>query len=118
MERRLARHERRVGAYFFSVLLAVLAGCGYRLGRILIAYIVALVLFAAAYFAAGVWLGATHLEWYEALLVSLTAIHSRVFITTFGLDSIQAWIAAVESVVGIVIEGVFVAMLIQRFFGR
>jgi hypothetical protein len=74
-------------------------------------------LFATAYFAAGVWLGATHLEWYEALLVSLTAIHGRVFITTFGRDSIQAWIAAVESVVGIVIEGVFVAMLIQRFFG-
>jgi hypothetical protein len=63
-------------------------------------------------------LGATHLEWYEALLVSLTAIHGRVFITTFGLDSIQAWIAAVESGVGIVIEGVFAAMFIQRFFGR
>jgi pentapeptide repeat protein len=65
MERRLARHERRVGAYFFSVLLAVLAGYGYRLGRILIAYIVALVLFATAYFAVGMWLGATHLEWYD-----------------------------------------------------
>ncbi len=37
MERRLARHERRFGAYFFSVLLAVLAGYGYRLGRIIVA---------------------------------------------------------------------------------
>jgi uncharacterized protein YjbI with pentapeptide repeats len=53
MEHRLARHERRVGAYFFSVLLAVLAGYGYRLGRILVAYIVALVVFASAYLRQG-----------------------------------------------------------------
>jgi hypothetical protein len=33
------------------------------------------------------------------------------------LDTIlAAWVAAIESVVGIVIEGVFVAMLIQRLF--
>jgi uncharacterized protein YjbI with pentapeptide repeats len=118
LQRQLLRRQRKLGAYLFSVLLAVLAGYGYRLGRILIAYSLALVLFATAYFATGMWLGGTHLEWYEALLVSLTAIHGRVFITTFGLDSMQSWVAAVESVVGIVIEGVFVAMLIQRFFGR
>jgi hypothetical protein len=41
-----------------------------------------------------------------------------VFITPFGLDSLQSWVAAVESVVGIVIESTFVAVLIQRFFGR
>jgi hypothetical protein len=49
--------------------------------------------------------------------VSLTAIHGRVFFEQFGF-SLKSWIAAVESVVGIVIEGVFVAMLIQRFFSR
>ena len=54
----------------------------------------------------------------EALLVSLTAIHGRVFFTQFGLDNMQAWVAAGESVAGIVIEGTFVAMLVQRFFGR
>jgi hypothetical protein len=31
--------------------------------------------------------------------------------------SLTAWVAAVESVVGTVIEGIFVAMLVQRFFG-
>jgi hypothetical protein len=36
-------------------------------------------------------------------------------IARLALDSAQAWIATVESVVGIVIEGAFVAMLIQRF---
>jgi hypothetical protein len=120
LQRRVYRLQgiRKLGAYLFSLLLAVLAGYGYRLWRILLAYVLALTLFATAYFVAGTWLGGNHLEWYEALLVSLTAIHGRVFITSFGLDSIQSWVAAAESVVGIVIEGVFVAMLIQRFFGR
>jgi hypothetical protein len=45
-------------------------------------------------------------------------IHGRVFFAKLALDSVQAWIATVESVVGIMIEGVFVAMVIQRFFGR
>ena len=35
-----------------------------------------------------------------------------------ALDTLQSWLATLESIVGIVIEGVFVAMLIQRFFGR
>jgi hypothetical protein len=32
------------------------------------------------------------------------------------LDSAQAWITTVQSVVGVAIAGVFVAMLIQRYF--
>ncbi len=118
LQRELYRRQRKVGAYLFSLLIAALSGYGYRLGRILIAYGLSLAVFAAAYFTAGQWFGAAHLTWYQAILVSLTAIHGRVFFEQFGLNSIQSWIAAVESVVGIVIEGVFVAMLIQRFFGR
>ena len=118
LQRKLYRRQRKVDAYLFSLLIAALAGYGYRLGRILLAYGLSLAVFAAAYFTAGQWFGAAHLTWYQAILVSLTAIHGRVFFEQFGLNSIQSWIAAVESVVGIVIEGVFVAMLIQRFFGR
>jgi uncharacterized protein YjbI with pentapeptide repeats len=120
MERRLARHERRVGAYFFSVLLAVLAGYGYRLGRIVVAYISVVAAFALAFLAAR-YLSGILIDWEqvgEATQISLNAIHGRVFFAQIALDSVQAWIATVESVVGIVIEGVFVAMLIQRFFGR
>jgi hypothetical protein len=58
------------------------------------------------------------MPWYHALLISFTAIHGRVFLGQFGLDSPLSWIAGIEAVTGIVIEGVFVAMLIQRFFGR
>jgi hypothetical protein len=118
LQREVLRRQRKVGGYLFSMLLATLASYGYRLWRILIAYGLTLTVFAAAYFAAGQWFGATHLSPSEALLVSLTAIHGRVFFAAFGLDSSQSWIAAVQSVVGIVIEGTFVAMLIQRFFGR
>ena len=50
--------------------------------------------------------------------ISLNAIHGRVFFAQFGLDTAQSWIATAESVVGIVIEGVFVAVLIQRLFAR
>jgi hypothetical protein len=54
----------------------------------------------------------------DAFQISLNAIHGRVFFAQFGLDTVQSWLATGESIVGIVIEGVFVAMLIQRFFGR
>jgi hypothetical protein len=120
MERRLARHERRVGAYFFSVLLAVLAGYGYRLGRIVVAYL-SVVLFFAALFLGARYLGGGTIDVTQvtdSLQISLNAIHGRVFFVQFGLDTAQSWIATIESVVGIVIEGVFVAMLIQRFFGK
>jgi hypothetical protein len=50
------------------------------------------------------------------LQISLNTIHGRVFFVQFGLDTLQSWIATIESVVGTVIEGVFVAMLFQRLF--
>jgi uncharacterized protein YjbI with pentapeptide repeats len=117
-QREVFRRQGKSGAYLFSLLLAILAGYGYRLRRILFAYGSALIVFAIAYFATGQWFGGTHLAMHQAILVSLTAIHGRVFFSSFGLDNVQSWIAAVQSVVGIVIEGVFVAMLVQRFFAR
>jgi hypothetical protein len=55
---------------------------------------------------------------WDSFLVSLSAIHGRATFEQLGPWSPAAWVAAGESVIGIVIEGVFVAMLIQRFFGR
>ncbi|HEX9414433.1 MAG TPA: hypothetical protein VF916_13085, partial [Ktedonobacterales bacterium] len=54
----------------------------------------------------------------DAAQISLNAIHGRVFFAQFGLDTAQSWIATGESICGIVIEGVFVAVLIQRLFSR
>jgi hypothetical protein len=81
MERRLARHERRVGAYLFSVLLAVLAGYGYRLGRIVVANVTVVAAFALAFLVARYFAG-TVIDWVQvadAAQISLNAIHGRVF---------------------------------------
>jgi len=116
LQRAVLRRQRQYGRWLFSLLLAVLSGYGYRLGRMLAAYGVVLVAFATAFYLGGARFG-PRLEWYQALLVSFTAIHGRVFFEQFGLNSVLSWVAATESVVGLVIEGVFVAMLVQRFFG-
>jgi len=120
LQRTRYRLQRRFGQWLFSCALFLLAGYGYRIGRILLAYILVVSVFAAGYYATGL-LDLPHvhpLAWNEALVLSLTTIHGRVFTNPFDLDSIQAWLGAAEAVFGIVIEGVFVAMLIQRFFGR
>jgi hypothetical protein len=54
----------------------------------------------------------------QAAQISLNAVHGRVFFAQFGLDTVQSWIATAESIVGIIIEGIFVAVLIQRLFSR
>jgi hypothetical protein len=117
LERAVLRRQGQYGRWLFSLLLAALSGYGYRLGRILVAYGIALAAFATAFYAGGA-VFSPHLAWYQALLISFTAIHGRVFFEQFGLNSVLSWVAATESVVGIVIEGVFVAMLVQRFFAR
>ena len=122
LQRPLLRLQRKLGAYLFSWLLAGLAGYGYRLRRIFIVYGLAVLLFALGYFLAGGVTPQAHLslqqQVLDALQVSLNAIHGRVFFTQLGLNTLQSWLATLESIVGIVIEGVFVAMLIQRFFAR
>lgn len=115
------RFQRRWDLWLIWLLFGVLSGYGYSLRRIVFSYLLILLIFAATYFVVGlphsqpVSLPQNALD---AFLVSLSAIHGRVFFEQLGAYSIQAWIAAIESVAGIVIEAIFVAMLIQRFFNR
>jgi uncharacterized protein YjbI with pentapeptide repeats len=124
LQRRVLRLQGigALGAYLFSLLLAVLAGYGYRLWRIAIAYILTVMFFAVGYlvarYLASPGQAPTGEEALNAMQISLNAIHGRVFFAQFGLDTLQSWLATIESIVGIVIEGVFVAMLIRRFFDR
>jgi hypothetical protein len=117
LQREVLRRQGSWGRWAFSWLLAALSGYGYRLWRILVAYVLTLAGFAVAFYLAGLFV-APHLTLYEAAIVSFTAIHGRVFLGQFGLDSTLSLIAGIEAVFGIVIEGVFVAMLVQRFFVR
>ena len=72
--------------------------------------------FALAYYLTG-FLPTEHvLSPAEAVVMSITTIHGRVFTSPFNLDSVRAKIAAAQAVIGLAIEGIFVAMLIQRLF--
>src|SRR5262249_3779072 len=121
MQRKRHLHQRDVGAYLGSGLLALVAGYGYRLWRVLAGYGAVLLGFTVLYWLAGVHssLGEPRLRaLWDSFLVSLSAIHGRTTFEQLGPWSFPAWVASVESVVGIVIEGVFVAVLIQRLFAR
>jgi uncharacterized protein YjbI with pentapeptide repeats len=121
LERQVLFRQGKLGRWLFSWLLAALSGYGYRMWRILAAYSAVLLTFAIVY-----WLMGVHSfphesglqAFWDSFLVSLSAIHGRTTFEQLGAWSPAAWVAAVESVVGIVIEGVFIAMLVQRFFAR
>jgi uncharacterized protein YjbI with pentapeptide repeats len=104
--------------YLFSLFLAALTGYGYRMWRILVAYALLNVLFASLYYLFGVFYAPPHLAWTQALIVSVTAFHGRVFSSAFLPGSPQSTVTAFEAVTGLIFEGVFIAMLTQRFFGR
>ncbi|HEV8193450.1 MAG TPA: hypothetical protein VGP82_18460 [Ktedonobacterales bacterium] len=120
-QRAVLRKQRKLGGYLFSLLLAALAGYGYRLGRIVVAYALIFGVLAAASLASDEVSGQAPLtvpHAFDALQISLNAVHGRVVFAQFHLDTLHSWLATAEAIVGIGIEGVFVAMLIQHFFGR
>ncbi len=109
---------RKLGAYTGFWFLASIAGYGYRPGRSILAYMFIIAGFAAAYFTLGTPSGHA-LTWYESLVVSLTAFHGRGFFATqYSPGDPQSIIAAVEAVVGLLIEITFIATFTQRFFAR
>jgi hypothetical protein len=118
MQRGLRFQRRQFGRWVVLWGLAALSGYGYRLGRIFAAYAIVVLTFAALFLLPTFLNGVvpTLQQGADALQISLNAIHGRVFFVQFGLDTLQSWLATAESVIGIVIEGVFVAMIIQRLF--
>jgi hypothetical protein len=62
---------------------------------------------------------APHLTWDEALVLSISSFHGRGFFTSgISLGDTLARLAAVEAVVGLLIEITFIATFTQRFFAR
>jgi hypothetical protein len=118
IQRGLRFQRWQFGRWFVSWGLALLSGYGYKLGRIFAAYAIVVLTFAALFLLPTVLNGTvpTIQQTADAMQISLNAIHGRVFFVQFGLDTLQSWLATAESVIGIVIEGVFVAMIIQRLF--
>jgi uncharacterized protein YjbI with pentapeptide repeats len=110
--------QGKMGSYLFSACLDLLAGYGYKPGRSLIAYLVVIFGFMGLYLlnAQGT---AVHLRWDEALVLSVSSFHGRgFFLQWVTLGDVFARLAALEAVLGLLIEISFIATFTQRFFGR
>jgi hypothetical protein len=118
LQRKALRLRRRWGAAFGSWVLDLISVYGYQPIRSVIAYLLIIALFSGAYFGLGV-LYAHPLSWNEAIVVSLTAFHGRGFFSiAFSPGDPQAALAAIEAVIGLLIEITFIATFTQRFFSR
>ncbi|HLY30607.1 MAG TPA: pentapeptide repeat-containing protein, partial [Ktedonobacterales bacterium] len=117
LQRTVFRRQRRYGQYLFSLFLDGVAGYGYRIQRIGVTYVSALTLFALLYFFIGQASGHP-MSVAAAIITSVTAFHGRVFAGGFTPGDALSWVTAAEAVIGVIVEGVFIAMLTQRFFGR
>lgn len=109
---------RKLTAYLGSWFLWLIAGYGYRPLWSFATYLLVVTVFGLAYWALGIQTGHT-LTWNEAVVVSVTAFHGRgFFATAFQPGDPQAAAAAVEAVIGLLIEITLIATFTQRFFAR
>jgi uncharacterized protein YjbI with pentapeptide repeats len=112
--RRARLRQFRLLRYTGSWLLAMLAGYGYRPGRAILAYLLVVGAFAAAYFELTA--GGTALSWSDALIASMTAFHGRGFFpTTLPFGGLRATLATGEALAGLFMEIGVVIAFIQRY---
>ena len=118
LQARVLRLQGKPGRWLFSHFLDGLAGYGYRPGRSLTAYLLAIVGFGIAYYLLAQAVG-PHLSPLGAFIFSMTSFHGRGFFPGgIGLDDPITVLAALEAFVGLVIEVSFIATFTQRFFAR
>ena len=113
----LWRESKRFSA-LNSFLLDLISGYGYKPMRSLVSYVVIILLFAGAYLL-NAQFAAPHLTWDEAIVLSISAFHGRGFFTSgISLGDTLARLAALEAIIGLIIEITFIATFTQRFFAR
>jgi hypothetical protein len=114
MQRKVFWLQRKFLSYFGSLFLDLLSGYGYKVGRCFIAYALVIGVFATIYHLLG-----SYPAWNESIVISMTAFHGRGFFPEqFHPGDPQALAAAIEALVGLLIEITLIATLTQRFFGR
>ena len=118
LQRTVLRRQKHLGQYFFSLFLDLLAGYGYRPGRTLGAYLFVLSAFAVFYALLGHTVSPT-LSPLGAIIFSITSFHGRGFFPGgIPLDSPLTVAAALEAIIGLLIEISFIATFTQRFFAK
>lgn len=117
-QRQLHRLQGKHLRQFGSWLLDLVSGYGYRPWRSFVTYLVVVLVFALTYWVLGL-ATKSALTWNEVVVISLTAFHGRGFFpTAFQPGDPQAAVAALEAVIGLLIEITFIATFTQRFFAR
>jgi uncharacterized protein YjbI with pentapeptide repeats len=107
----------RIPGYFGSLVLAALAGYGYRPGRSILWYVAIIAGFSVLYFNFGLVNGHAFNPT-EAIVFSITSFHGRGFFPGgLTLDDPVTVLASIEAVIGLLIEISFIATFTQRFFG-
>jgi hypothetical protein len=118
-QRRLFRKRRQLGRWCGTWLLDLVSGYGYKPMRSLITYLLVVAGFALAYYLLGSNVNPA-LDAHGAIVFSLTSFHGRGFAPGGSLspDNPLTTLAAVEAVIGLLIEITFIATFTQRFFAR
>ncbi len=116
---KIRQKVRTLGIWLFSWFLFLIAGYGYRPGRSFLAYLLIITGFAIAYYVLGHTAGPL-LSPLGAFVFSMTSFHGRGFFpgNNISLDGPLTVLAALEALVGLIIEVTFIATLTQRFFNR
>jgi hypothetical protein len=119
LQRIVSWHQRKLGQYLFSLFLSLLAGYGYKLWRSFAAYVLVIIGFAVVYYLFGSMIRIS-LSPVEAIVFSMTSFHGRGFSPgeNIGLNNPLTILAAIEALVGLIIEVTLIATLTQRFFRR
>jgi hypothetical protein len=119
LQRLVSWQRRRFDQYLFSLFLSLLAGYGYKLWRSFAAYLLVIIGFAIAYYLIGSMVRLS-LSPVEAVVFSMTSFHGRGFspAENVGLSNPLTILAAIEALVGLIIEVTLIATLTQRFFRR
>lgn len=112
------RRQKKFGQYLFSLFLDLLAGYGYRPGRSVVWYLGTIIGFAIAYH----FLGGLTLYPPDAFIFSIMSFHGRGFFPSLSqetnLHNPLVMLAAIEAIIGLLIEISFIATFTQRFFGK
>jgi uncharacterized protein YjbI with pentapeptide repeats len=119
LQRRVNRLQRQPARSLGSLILDLISGYGYKPLRSFLTYALVVLGFAAAYFLLR---DSVHpaLNPLDAVIFSITSFHGRGFMPgeSITLHNPLTIFAAIEAIIGLLIEITFIATFTQRFFAR